>query len=329
MKILRAFLTIFVFATSSALAVQTPSAPQRVSRDVYEQWMQRLTNSGRWGPGDQLGTLNFITPTSRLAAAQLVRDGVSISLAHDLVPGPTPNAIAPLKLRYFLYPADSVVTWSLDEVTLLAHGWAYTHLDALSHSIFRGFMYNENPEDHSSERGAAELGVETFRDGIVGRAVLVDLPLLFKRPFLEPGTAVTAADIEAWEKHIGIRITEGDIVLIRTGRGARVEARGDWKLTEGTAGPHPSLALWLSERRVAVLGSDVSNELYPSTVPGIADPLHHLALRAMGLPLLDNLNLEVVAAESAKRSRWAFLFVVAPLRIMGGSGSAINPLAIF
>jgi kynurenine formamidase len=89
------------------------------------------------------------------------------------------------------------------------------------------------------------------------------------------------------------------------------------------------VALDLHERGAAALGGDVSNEYYPSLVAGISDPLHEIALAAMGMPLMDNLDLEEAARTAATRNRRTFMFVAAPLRIRGGSGSLVNPLAIF
>ena len=102
-----------------------------------------------------------------------------------------------------------------------------------------------------------------------------------------------------------------------------------WKVQSGTAGPHPEVATLLHERGVAVLGSNVANEIYPSVVPDNSGPMHLLAINSMGMPLFDNLGLEAVAREARDRERWTFLFVAAPLPVRHGTGSAVNPLAIF
>ena len=305
------------------------SAQTRIARATYDEWMRQVSNAGRWGAADELGTLNLITPAKRSQAAQSVRDGVTISLAHDLVAGANPNAIQPLQLEFTVNPADSIVTWAVDELTLMAHGWAYTHVDALAHSVYRGLMYNRVPRDQLTAAGANRLGVSAMRDGIVTRGVLVDFPRFKSREYLEPGTIITASDIEEWERQSGVRIEPGDVVLLRTGRAARAAAVGEFRVVQGTAGPHPSIALWLKQRGVAALGSDVANEAYPSVVDGISEPLHHLALAGMGMPLFDNLSLDPLAREAVTRGRTTFLFIAAPLRIHGGSGSPINPIAVF
>lgn len=315
---------------SSPLA-QAPAAAASLSvpRDTFNTWMERLSNTGRWGAQDQLGTLNLITAAKRRAAAQSVRDGVPVSLANDLVAGPDPNAFLPFRLGVSVYRFDSTTVAAIDSIALLAHGYAFSHIDALSHFAVRDRLYNGVPRDQLAPDGARTLGVEAMRAGVIARGVIVDVPRLKRLAYLPPGTAVTVADLEAWERQHRVRIESGDVVLIRTGRAARSEATGPWQVGDDASGPHPSVALWLKERGVAALGSDVANEASPSVVPGVATPMHLLAIVAMGMPLMDNLNLEDVAREAAARSRPTFLFVVAPLRIRGGTGSPVNPLAVF
>ena len=157
----------------------------------------------------------------------------------------------------------------------------------------------------------------------------MDIPRLKNVLYLASSTAVLPEDLEGWERSSGVRIDTGDVVIIRTGRGERVRTDGPFRVPSGTAGPHPSLALWLKKRGVAALGSDVGNEVSPSLVDGVSDPLHYLTIVAQGMPLLDNLELETIAIEVARRSQPTFMFVAAPLRLRGGTGSLVNPIAIF
>lgn len=316
---------------SSAAVAQSPTSPSppRVPRDTFVAWMSRLSNAGRWGPQDQLGTLNFITPTKRRAAAQSVRDGISVSLASDLVAGPDSNAIRPMRFGLIVNRADSTTSAALDSISLLVHGYVYSHVDALAHFLFHEQMYNAFGRDQLTPDGARKLGIEVMQAGIVTRGVLVDVPRLRGVPYLANGDAVMPEDLELFERRSGVHIEAGDVVLIRTGRGARTEATGRWRVVANAPGPHPSLAAWLKARDVAAVGSDVANEVAPSVVPGVANAMHLLSLVALGMPLMDDLELEAVAKEAVARSRPTFLFVVAPLRIRGGTGSPANPLAIF
>ncbi len=224
--------------------------------------------------------------------------------------------------------ADVLVFTDMDD--LIAPRGLHSHLDALAHLASHGELYNGYPESSfSKEDGASKLGIENMRGGIVTRGVLIDVPWLKNVPYLEPSTAITLEDIKAWEERTGEKIQEGDVVLIRTGREAREAEHGLWKVQSGTAGPHPEVATLLHERGVAVLGSDVANEIYPSVVPDNSGPMHLLAINSMGMPLFDNLGLEAVAREARERERWTFLFVAAPLPVRHATGSAVNPLAIF
>lgn len=302
---------------------------QQIPRDTFDAWMSRLSNAGRWGADDQLGTLNLITPAKRRAAAQSVREGISVSLANELATGADSNVIAPLRFGLMQLPYDTLATAALDTLWLLVHGWKFTHVDAISHFTYRGHMYNRLATDHLRPEGANRLGVDNMHAGIVSRGVLVDMARHKGVPFLAASTPIMASDIEDWERANKVRIEQGDVLLIRTGRAERTRAQGPWVVRQSTAGPHPSLAFWLKARGVAALGSDAANEVSPSLVPGNGDPLHFLTIVAQGMPLFDNLDLEALATTAAARSRPTFLFVAAPLRIRGGTGSPLNPLAIF
>jgi len=173
------------------------------------------------------------------------------------------------------------------------------------------------------------MGVHHMKNGIFSRGILVDMPRFKGVPYLQPGTAITIGDLEAWEKETGITVKSGDILLIRTGRWAREKEKGKWNFVNAAAGLHASTARWLKERDVAVLGSDGTADVLPSGNESQTHPLHQLVLIGLGMPLLDNLNLEDVAKVAADQNRWEFLLVVAPLRIIGGTGSPLNPIATF
>ena len=318
-------------SVSISIAVAQQNAPENPPIALFEQWFEQVSNHGRWGPDDELGTLNLITPEHTRKAAESVRAGVAISLSRELKPGEDANALAPLQVEYTGKGGGGLVSFFGDRTTMVYHGWAYSHLDALAHVASNGRLYNGYPESLAAqEDGASKLGVENMGDGIVTRGVLIDVPWLKNVPYLEPSTAITLEDINTWEDRTGVRIQQGDVVLIRTGRGAREAQQGWWDVREkGTAGPHPEIATLLHERGVALLGGDVANEIYPSVVPGNNAPMHLLAIASMGMPLFDNLGLEAVAREARARERWTFLFMAAPLPIRHATGSAVNPLAIF
>ena len=176
--------------------------------------------------------------------------------------------------------------------------------------------------------GASALPADLARDGVVGRGVLLDIPRLHGRSWLEPGTHVTADDLAAAEVRQGVRTGRGDILLVRVGHHRRREELGPWDTAHARAGLHPTAMEFLAERQVSVLGSDGNSDTAPSPAEGIDFPVHVLAVHAMGVHLLDYLRFEELAPLCAQLGRWSFLCVIAPLRIPGVTGSPVSPIAI-
>ena len=303
-------------------------AEKQATRADIERWMTELSNWNRWGKTDERGTVNLITPAKRREAAALVKDGVSVSLAHDTLTTKAVDNGAPFGHKMLYTGARPNGDWFMDEYTVAYHGLAHTHMDSLGHTAWKGRMYNGFPQLDITAQGAKELGVTAFRDGIFSRGVLVDIPRLRGTSWLEPGTAIYPGDLEAWEKKTGVRIGSGDVVIIRTGRWALRAAKGPWDPSR-MAGLHASCVRWLKQRDIAVAGSDACLDVLPSGVPDVVQPVHQLLLVAVGTPILDNLDVEALAAEAAKRNRWTFLITVSPLAVPGGTGSPLNPTAVF
>jgi kynurenine formamidase len=312
-----------------AVAAMAQDAPRKATKAEVDKMMKDLSNWGRWGKDDQKGTVNLITPAKRKQAAALVKDGVAVSLAHDVL---TENAVddpEPFGHKMLFTGANPLEgDWQMDEYTVRFHGPAQTHMDALGHTAWGGNMYNGFPQKDVTDQGAKELGITNFKDGIFTRAVLFDIPRLKNLPYLEPGTPIYPEDLDAWEKKTGVKVGPGDIILIRSGRWARRAAKGPTGLSPA-AGLHISAVPWLKKRDVALAGSELALDVIPSGVDGVAQPVHQVVLVAMGMPILDNLDLDKVADEAAKRNRWTFLITVAPLAVPGGTGSPINATAIF
>lgn len=320
-----AALLLFMTWAAAQTAPKKSSGSGAMSLAEYEALFERVNNAGRWGKDDALGTLNHITPEKRVAASREVRSGSTVSLARPVAPGKVPGALEPLQIE----PVDLAsgdIHWHAERLTFFFHGYAYSHVDALSHAAYRKRVYNGGSDP---SRYLAHLSVERMQGGIVSRGVLVDLPRLHGIDFLEPGAAYTKGDMEAWEKKTGIRISTGDVLLVRTGKWKRQQVHGAVDPQQQQAGPHPSMAAWLHQRGVAILGDDGATDLAPTVVPDLSHPFHQLAIVGMGMPLLDNLDLDALAKEAADRSRWTFLFVAAPLPLKNATGSPLNPLAIF
>lgn len=320
---LRNFVIMLVLVTS-----QTIASPEKVSRAEYDRWITEISNWGRWGKDDELGTLNLITEKQVKAAVALVQDGSRVSMALDLnkVPGPLNGNPLMHRLDQSKFGGHDVAG---DEYSISHHGFAHSHIDGLPHFIHKGKMYNGFTKAGLKETGAERLGIQNAKDGIITRGVLVDMPRFLGIDYLEPGTAITAKDLEAWEKKTGVTVRAGDVLLLRTGRWERVRQKGQWDFIAQAAGMHASVAKWLKARNVAVIGCDRVSDAMPSGVEGLANPLHELVLVGLGMPILDNLDLDPVAKVAAAKGRNTFLFMGAPLRVPGGTGSPLNPIAIF
>ena len=315
-----------ILVVLSPTALTQPAEP--VSRAQFDSWMEEISNWGRWGSEDELGTLNLITEQKRVDAATLVLDGTTVSLS--LFANKRQDSVNTNPFQHVL----TVSRFGEHEVagdtySVQYHGFAHSHMDGLPHFAHKGQLYNGYSVDTLSPEGAGRLGIHNAFRGIFTRGILVDIPWLRGLDYLEPGTAITAADLEAWEARTGVRIGSGDVLLIRTGRWERVRQLGQWTFVGQAAGSHASLAKWLKERDVAVIGSDGVSDVMPSGVEGLANPLHELVIVGLGMPILDNLDLDSLAETAIEKNRWEFLFVGSPLRVEGGTGSPMNPLALF
>lgn len=311
------------------LAQSPAPAPRSVSAAEYDRWMTELSNWGRWGKDDELGALNLITAAKRRAAAQLVREGVPVSLSHDAETQTAADNPRPFTHEMLVHSGTPDATSHSDLFSVAHHGLAHTHLDALCHYFYKGRMYNGVPRSAVTAKGAEKLSVSRARTGIFTRGVLVDIPRLKGVPYLEPGTPIYSEDLDAWEKFAKLKVQPGDVLLVRTGRWARRKAKGPWPASDHLAGLHASSVRWLKSRDIAVLGSDSASEVRPTGVEGMRGPVHTLVLVAMGVHILDNCDLEEIGEAANQRKRWEFLLTTAPLTVPGATGSALNPIAVF
>ena len=314
--------------------------PEVPSETQVVGWMDELSNWGRWGEDDQLGTLNLVTPEVRRAAAALVSEGVSVSCAWDIENTHQPDHAMGTPQRFMVATGESAAAQAergarmggcLEFFGLVYHGYAITHLDGLCHIFWDGKMYNGKPAHLvNAAGGATDLPITELRDGIVTRGVMLDIAALKGVDWLEPGEGVFPKDLEAAEQRQGVRVQSGDAVLLRTGYGHRKREVGREPLLEtGFPGWHVACAPWLRERGVSVIGADTATDVNPSGYNELRIPLHAVGIVAMGLWLIDNMQLEDLAAACNRYGRHEFQFLLSPLRIIGGTGSPANPLAIF
>jgi kynurenine formamidase len=306
--------------------------PAIATVEDFRRAMKELSNWGRWGEKDELGAANLITPAKRKQAAELVREGISVSLAHDVMQERAADAPTILE-RTLVTVAPNV---SLDRYAYSGtyHGVTHSHLDALDcHIMVDGMGYNGVSMDEIKTAGGCPRGsIHALKDGVVTRGVLFDATRLpgkaTPQGWLEPGTAVRSEDLETLEKLQRVTVSPGDVILLYTGRWKRRAARGPWPNSEGFAGYHIDVAYFLKERGVSFIAADGPNDVSPSGLPpGVG--LHQLALVAMGVGIFDNLDFESAVEQARRLNRYEFLFTAAPLRIEKGTGSPLNPLAVF
>jgi kynurenine formamidase len=304
-----------------------------VTATEFEALFQAVSNWGRWGEDDELGTLNELNADRVVAAAGLVRSGETVTLSHPLDTEESLDNPHPADHRMTLLPdvdiGSGTLRFAKDYVGVDYHNDTHTHIDALCHVALDGAFYNGKPSDALTRAAAGVNTIEAVKNGLVGRGVLLDVPRLRGIPWLEPGEHIFREELEAAEREQGVTVERGDILLVRTGHARRLRELGPWDTANAKAGLHPTTCLFLAERRIAALGSDGNGDTAPSTTEGLAFPIHALTLNAMGLHLIDYLQFEDLVPVCERACRWEFMFVAAPLRIVGGTGSPLNPIAIF
>lgn len=286
-------------------------------------YLRDQRNWNRWGPDDQRGALNLITPQKRAAAARQVRTGRSVSLARRFPKWPGPDNPEPAQhfMRWFKRGTGGV---AVDYYAISYHGFATTHLDALCHIWDEEGMWGgRRPDEVLSTQGARWGDIEQWHEGIVTRGVLLDVPRFRGEPFVTCERPVHGWELEDIAAAQNVQVEPGDALFVYSGREA-------WHQTnppeQSRPGLHASCLPFLRTRDIALLGWDLMDAApteydVPFTV--------HAALFAYGVALLDNALLEPLAQACAEEGRYEFMFMVAPLRVRGGTGSPVNPIALF
>jgi kynurenine formamidase len=307
--------------------------------DEFVELAARVSNWGRWGDDDEIGTLNLIDAEAVRRGAAAVRTGKRFSLAvrldqHSPQIGSIPGRINPLhamvaiNTQYQGTPdgfctSDDIVTMGLQ---------AATHWDALSHVSYGGKLYNGFPASSiTAETGATRCGISRIPT-LVSRGVLLDVARALGRERLEGGYGITSDDLDvalalAGE---GLTIEPGDVVLVRTGNMQLFKARDRQTYTAGTQpGLTMATAQWFRDRDVAAVATDtVAFEVYPGERDDVVFPVHLLHLRDMGLTQGQNFDLEALSVDCAADGVHQFMLEASPLPFTGAVGSPVNPVAI-
>jgi hypothetical protein len=303
--------------------------------DEFDRLFQEVSNWGRWGSDDERGTLNFLTPEIVARSAKLVRTGKTVSMARPVDTVASAENISPaihhMTRCYDISPRDEKdVQYAADFLGCACHGFANSHFDALCHIAYKGRMYNNRPANMVTSQGAMSMDITQYSQGIVGRGVLIDIPRLRNVKWLEPGEAVFAEELEAAERAQGVKLEQGDIFVFRVGHDRRRRELGPWDAdTEGRAGLHPTAMKLLQKRKIAAFFPDGDGEVIPSPVSSTSIPVHALQIASMGLACADSLQLEDLSRQCEREGRWEFMTMASPLVLQRGTGSLVNPIAIF
>jgi len=298
-------------------------------------YMDSLSNWGRWGPDDELGTLNYITPEKRVEAARLVQKGLTVTCSRMIIPeNASDNNMTPL--HFMTGTGEGAPAQgrggSGDFIGVGIHGFNLTHIDALCHIFWNAKSYNGlDAKSVTNREKATKGGIQILENGVVTRGVLLDIAKVRGVDWMGPGDGITPEDLEAAEKAQGVEVRPGDALLYRTGWPKAREIEGP-PTPPSRPGMHAASMPWLHERQVALIAADAATDVDPT---GYGDkvpfglPVHAIGICAMGLWILDGSNFEELAKECEKQNRWEFQWIMAPLRWRNATGSPVNPIAVF
>ncbi|HSB41674.1 MAG TPA: cyclase family protein [Methylomirabilota bacterium] len=314
-----------------------------MSEEALRKIALQVRNWGRWGPDDELGTLNHITPARTAAACRLVTAGKVFALGIPLERnGPQSGTRQRFNPIHAMFRDGGDAPKTPAEVAAMegyggSDDWIVmplqcaTQWDSLAHIFYEGKMYNGYDAALVTSSGAARNSIDKTRSRLAGRGVLLDVARHRGVRALEPGYAITVADLEATAAAEGVEVGPGDILLVRTGHMSRYLDRKDWRHFDLDPFPGVSVhtAPWLHARQVAAIASDnYAVEVRPSEIPGFRNPFHVVAIPNMGLTLGEIFFLEELAEDCAADGRYAFLLVAPPLPVTRAVGTPINPYAL-
>jgi len=316
--------------------------PIKVNRAAIYEAAEKLSNWGRWGPDDQLGTLNLVTPQDVIDAAGLIRKGKTFALGlpldqkiqsglfggrwnpiHTMLATGTDAAAGNQdEGEAFLRYADDALNMPCQ---------ASTQWDALAHIFLDDKMWNGYPATLVDARGAKKNGIENYRDKCVGRGVLLDVARFKGVEALDDGYPITNADLDATARAQGVEIRRGDFVIVRTGQQEACLKAGEWGGYAG--GDAPGLAFetayWLRENDVAAIATDTWGcEVRPNETTEANQPWHWVVIPAIGIAMGEIYYLKELAEDCAADGVYEFFFCAPPLNLPGGCGSPVNPQAI-
>ncbi|MCA9844293.1 MAG: cyclase family protein [Dehalococcoidia bacterium] len=295
---------------------------------------KRLSTWGKWGPEDEKGTVNFITPERLVEAAGLVRSGKIFDLGIPMDsngPQVGGNRINPVRLMSQTghgqdFPGG--FHYADDYVFMPLQG--SSQWDALAHVYYDDHLYNGFPSSAVGANGAERDSIDKLAKGVAGRGVLLDIARLKGVEWLDAGTVIRPSDLDEAVRSQGVEVRSGDILLFRTGWRSMFKRDGNAAaFMAGEPGIGIECCDWLAEHEVAALCSDNwAIEVLPGEDPSVAMPVHMVLIRDMGMTLGEILDFDELADDCSADGIWEFFFCCPPLKFTRAVGSPINPLAI-
>jgi kynurenine formamidase len=314
-----------------------------MSQDTLGTLAMQVRNWGRWGPTDEIGTLNYITPASIAEACRLATSGKVFALGIPLQrQGPQSGTRQRFNPIHTMFrdggdqPKDAAAVLEMQgyggsDDWIVMPLQCVTQWDSLAHVFYEGKMYNGFDAALVTSSGAAKNSIDKTKDKIVGRGVLLDVARHKGARALAPGYAITVDDLDATAAAQKVQVRRGDLLLIRTGHMSRYLDKDDWRHFDLDDSPGVSVhtAPWMHAREIAAVASDnYAVEVRPSELPPFRSPFHICAIPNMGLTLGEIFFLEALAADCAADGRYAFLLVAPPLPVTNAVGTPINPYAV-
>ncbi len=312
----------------------------KVGKKTIEKASKELSNWGRWGKDDQIGTLNFVTPKDIVEAAKLVKKGKTFALGIPLDSnGPQTGLFGgrfnPIH-QMLATGTDAIagrqdwnkIRYADDTLNLCVQG--ATHWDALGHIFYEDKAYNGFDAKLIDAKGLNVLGIENSRDKMNGRGVLLDIARFRKVPWLQDGEAISNDELDACAKAQGVKIGRADFVIIRTGQMERCLKEKEWGGFAGGDAPGVMFenCYWSHKKEIAAICSDTWGvEVRPNETKEANQPWHWVVIPAMGLTMGEMFFLKDLAEDCAKDKVYEFFFCGPPLVITAATGSPINPQA--
>jgi kynurenine formamidase len=319
---------------------------RKLTRQDLREAAEKYKNWGKWGPADEIGTLNYTKAEDIVAAARLVRKGKVISLALNFDNAGPQGAKSKYPALGRINPLHTMLRTGTDAYSgVLDHRGIRaaddmvvmplqcgTQWDGLGHVFYENYMWNGYDCREVTSNGAQKCGIEKTKNKMVGRGVFLDVARALGKRWLDDGYAITTADLDRTAKAQKVEVRRGDFVVVRTGQmEAKLEA-GSWDGYPGGDAPGFSFETleWIKRTELAALASDTWGcEVRPNeTEPGINQPWHWITIPMMGMTMGEIFYVKELAEDCAADSIYEFLFVAPALPITGAVGSPTNPLAI-